>query len=454
MEPISLGRRLTAAADIEEMLAVAAGDAAGLLLGGIAVAALHDLQDDTWHIQAAGPSPAVAAVWAQRARGRYEKRAIGGARMGQPGSMQGRDEPLLDLGQDQGLDLGAPVPPGAPGNARSTASDRPWSRTWHSEEGLDGGSAGATVLEAEVDAGEAGSGLLALVLTRSGATNDGRAPEAPEAPPAGGAGSFADLRHGVATIAALTGLALRTVHLGGRLTAQERDQREQQQFLSLAAHDLRTPLAAIRGYAQLLLRQRNAIYTPLQRTGLETIIQQADRLAGLTELVLDVARIQTRRMPLRRTTADVGQIVRQAAGSLQASPYAPAIHVSAPAAGPLIQADIARLTQMAYGLLEFAVTRSDARHPVDVRVIGDGDGVLLVVEDASVVLEPEERDNLFRQLVVEAPEGTSPSLAPLGLYIVRGAAEAHGGRAWADSPSPHGGAGLRLSVWLPLQAQD
>lgn len=447
MEPIALGRRLAGINDIDELLAVVAEACASLAPEGIAVAAVQQPLDGSWHVGATGPSPEIATAWAQRLRRRIEKRPA---------------TPAI----------------GAHWQQSSWVDEEDWEVDPSSVTVEDAGPAdiaAVSVLEAEVDGGEAGSGLLALIRTQSGTNSSGGLSVTATPLPADGGRQPAaslladggrvldgkpatDLQREVATIAALAGATLRATHVALRLSRQEREQHEQQRYLSLVAHDLRTPLAAIRGYAQLLLRQRNVTLNPLQHSGLQTIIQQSDRLAAQTEKMLDIARIQTRRMALRCATADVGQIVRQAVGTLQGRPGAPAIEVTAPETGPLIQADITRLTQIVQGLLEFAIARTDighiqARQPIAFRVAADADGVSLAVEEDGAPLTAGERDNLFRQLVAETPEGTSPSLAHIGLYIVRGAAEAHGGHAWAESPISEAETGLRLIVRLPLRPE-
>jgi signal transduction histidine kinase len=253
----------------------------------------------------------------------------------------------------------------------------------------------------------------------------------------------------LADAAAQAALALRAKVIAERLAEQEREQQEQQLFLSVAAHDLRTPLASIRGYAQLLLRQRRAPYSDQQRTSLETIIEQADRLAALTEIVLDVARIQNHRLALRPVAADFGEIVREAAGAAQALPRSPEIRLRLPTTGPRLRADPLRLGQIVRGLVEYATGRATPEQAVEVAITADGEGVLLAVDDWGPVLDEGERLGLFSQLVERGGAGTSPAMGPLGLYIARGAAEAHGGRAWADSPAPGRDGGTRLNVWLP-----
>src|SRR6266542_1003532 len=92
--------------------------------------------------------------------------------------------------------------------------------------------------------------------------------------------------------------------------------RELCEFVSIISHDLRNPLAAIRGYAQLLHRQARDDSFAALRPSLATIMEQADRLAGFTELLLDVARIRTSRVALQWVTVDLAPLAREASQTL------------------------------------------------------------------------------------------------------------------------------------------
>jgi signal transduction histidine kinase len=330
---------------------------------------------------------------------------------------------------------------------------------------------GGAVAEREAEAGlQAGAlngapGLLAVLRRAQG-------------------GAALQERETLEQIAALGALALRGARAEARVAELEGEREEQQQFLSITAHDLRSPLAAIRGYAQLLLRQAGPEAPAGPRNGLQTIVQQSDRLADLTELVLDVARVQSRRLALQRVTADLGQVVREAARSLQGSPGAPgqrgapglpgepagpALVLRLAEALPRVQGDLDRLSQIVRALLQYALARTPDGAAVTVDVHPDagteagpagpprrrgegGAGVMLLVQDEGPALPEEECQGLFSRLVRPAGEGRSATLGALHLFVARGAAEAHGGRAWAESPASPGEGGLRLAVWLPTGA--
>ncbi|MGH2369322.1 MAG: sensor histidine kinase [Chloroflexota bacterium] len=408
-----LTNQLAAAGGFDDTLAVAANAAAALVTGGRAVAAAYDPASAGWCVQAAGGPPAEVAALAARLRAILPS---------PPAQQESRRPGRTEEGPSNfsSLPKVADVVPGA----------------------------NVTTVDAALELDGRAVGVVGVVLPHR------RSPGWPNGAAARPAAQMAAVERDLEIIAAHTELALLAVGRATRLAECDRRQREHHEFLSIASHDLRTPLASIRGYTQLLLRQRDVSYTAVQRTSLETIIQQTDRLAGLTDVLLDVARIQTRRMALRLAMVDVGQVVRQAASGVQSQPGGPAISLLGPTSGPLLRADAQRLLQIAQALLDFATQRTAAGQLVEVRLTADAGGVRLAVDDPGPVLDPGERSRLFEQLTTAAGEGGSYAPGPVALYIARGAAEAHGGWVWAESPIPDRDSGARLSVWLPAAATE
>ena len=426
MQLRSLTAELAAAPDVDTLLRVAAQAVSDLFPAGLAVAAAYEANEPgagEWHVQTAG-SQAVAPP----------RLAAALAALPPPGEALVSPDPAplrCRAGQ------GRPAANGAAGSRlRPGAHPAALAAEPAGPDGLSLARAGVPagdLLETVLDAGGVAAGLLGVVRP-------------------GSADVVGERWREFSAIAGQIELALLLLQRTAELRALERHQREHHEFVSLASHDLRTPLAAIRGYAQLLLRQGVAQENTMHRAGLETIVQQADRLAALTEWLLDVARIQTNRMALRRSTVDLGEAVRQAILGLQDRPGAAAIRLETPDAGAPLKADAARLIQIAREFLQFALERSAAGDPVAVRIAADGAGARLEVDDSGPALDRDERRRLFDQLVADGGAGASRSLGRVGLFIACGAAEAHGGRAWVESPPPGAERGARLCVWLPAAA--
>ncbi len=224
--------------------------------------------------------------------------------------------------------------------------------------------------------------------------------------------------------------------------------RELCEFVSIISHDLRNPLAAIRGYAQLLHRQARDDSFAALRPSLATIMEQADRLAGFTELLLDVARIRTSRVALQWVTVDLAPLAREASQTLTP----PAKIDALPADGTaVVDGDVKRLRQIVKAMLEFAGERGSGGEGVPEITVGSGEGwATLEVRAPGVEIPANEADGLFEQLVHPSENGQRPSLGHVPLVIAAGLAEAHGGSLVAE-PMPSGGTGLCLR--LPLRRE-
>ncbi|MDP9372635.1 MAG: PAS domain S-box protein, partial [Chloroflexota bacterium] len=228
------------------------------------------------------------------------------------------------------------------------------------------------------------------------------------------------------------------------------------QFLSIASHELRTPVTTIKAYAELLLRrQARAPLTPDQLTrGLGAIDDATERLTGLTADLLDVSRLRTGQLPFRPRPLDLARLAVEVADRYRTQlGERHRLTVAAPAAPCPVVADADRLEQVLTNLLENAVKYSPEGGEIRVTVGPDGDGAVLGVRDEGIGLPPDSLETIF-QPFGRAANGAArqiPGLG-LGLYICRDIVERHGGRLWAESPGEGRGATLRL--WLPAAGPD
>jgi K+-sensing histidine kinase KdpD len=196
----------------------------------------------------------------------------------------------------------------------------------------------------------------------------------------------------------------------------------------------------------LLQRQLPADSPASLRLSLDMIVQQSDRLAEQTEWLLEVARVQTNRIALRRTAVDLEHVAREVlAGSAT---------VTEPSRGAdeariVVDADVRRVRQMIRAMFEFASSRPARAAPrLQIDVV-DGYG-RLAFEDEGDALSSDERAQLFEQLVRVSDDGAHRSLAHFGLVIAAGTAAAHDGRLEIESPLPDAEHGARLILRLPL----
>jgi signal transduction histidine kinase len=223
--------------------------------------------------------------------------------------------------------------------------------------------------------------------------------------------------------------------------------RLREEFLSIASHELKTPLTALQLQAQMLRRisrsgERDADGTERVLLGIE---RQVKRLSRLTTDLLDVSRIAAGRFTLERSEIDLSALVESVAGRFDEELAAARAWISLRIQpGVSGQWDRHRLDQVASNLISNAI-KYGRGSTVEVELSGDGREARLVVADRGIGIAADDLRRIFERFErVETSERTGG--LGLGLFIVREIVEAHGGRVWAES-EPDGGA--RFIVQLP-----
>jgi signal transduction histidine kinase len=240
--------------------------------------------------------------------------------------------------------------------------------------------------------------------------------------------------------------------------ALEQAQEQGQTFLRIVAHDLKTPLTNILGYAQLAQRLRRrepapAASTPNDaddrvRAACDKIVENCRRLHRLVDDLQEAFRLGSGRFEVQRKPIDLVALTRLVVDEQRAADPEHTFALSAPAQPLIGQWDAERLQQMVANLVSNAVRYSPAGGPITITVQRRGAAALLSVTDKGMGIPKDDLPVLFqpysRGHQSHAIKGTG-----LGLYIVKGIVEAHGGRVRADSPGE--GAGATFTVMLPLQ---
>ncbi|GAB2861474.1 sensor histidine kinase [Nocardioides pacificus] len=221
-------------------------------------------------------------------------------------------------------------------------------------------------------------------------------------------------------------------------------------FIALVSHELRTPLTSIAGYVELLQERPDL---PADVAGqLDVVDRNAQRLLRLIGDILQSAQLTSGRvLALTRRRCDLVQIVRDAVQAVvpAASDAGLSLAVDLPEELWLV-ADALRLGQLVDNLLTNAVKYTPAGGSVTVEVGLDGPRAELVVSDTGIGIAAADRDRLFiRFFRGLAAEQQAIQGVGLGLSIVRGIVEAHGGRIEVDSEV---GVGSTFRVRLPLEA--
>jgi signal transduction histidine kinase len=228
--------------------------------------------------------------------------------------------------------------------------------------------------------------------------------------------------------------------------------RARDEFLSIAAHELRTPVTGIKGYAELLQRAqaRGALDQERLERALSGLGVAADRLAALTGDLLDVSRLRLGRLPFAPGPLDLAALVREGAERLGQRGGAHPLLLDVPDGDWMVEADAGRVEQVLANLLDNAVKYSPDGGPITLRMRREGDGVRLEVRDQGIGLSPGAEEAIFEPFGrgANAARAHIPGMG-LGLHICRGIVERHGGRIWASSAGE--GQGTTFAVWLPAQ---
>jgi signal transduction histidine kinase len=222
------------------------------------------------------------------------------------------------------------------------------------------------------------------------------------------------------------------------------------QFLSIAAHELRNPLACLSLHAQVALQRlsRNE-HVDATRTehSLKSISIQATRLARLLDRLLDVSRLETDHLTLhlQRRPTDLTALVEQVVSTTRARTDRHPIALETPAS---LQAwiDPLRLEQVLANLLDNAIKHSPQGEPIAVTLSRPAPGTIeLAVGDRGIGIPIEARHQIFERFFQARPEDATQGLG-LGLYVSRQIVELHGGEIRADFPAE---GGTRFVVTLP-----
>jgi signal transduction histidine kinase len=244
---------------------------------------------------------------------------------------------------------------------------------------------------------------------------------------------------------------LRESERAARLEAEaaELAVRARDEFLSVAAHELKTPITSMRGMAQLFLRRvaRGGALDPgrLQRL-VSTIDQQSAKLSTLINQLLDTTRDSAGQLALDRAEVDLVALV---SGVVEMAQALHPMHTLTLQTPPRLVAlvDAVRLEQVLTNLLDNATKFSPDGGPVEVILVEEGALVCITVRDHGLGVPEELRAHLFERFY-QAHSREYRSGMGLGLYITRRIVELHGGTISAEFP-PDGGA--RMVVCLPAR---
>ncbi|NTU85930.1 MAG: PAS domain S-box protein, partial [Chloroflexales bacterium] len=223
------------------------------------------------------------------------------------------------------------------------------------------------------------------------------------------------------------------------------------QFLSIAAHELKNPLTVLFGNAQLLERRTahtGELSEPEQRM-LRTIREQAHRLNQMITSLLDVSRIEMGQLRLTPTSLDLGILVGRIVEETRLTLTMHTLHYESPAEAMIITGDALRLEQVVQNLIGNAIKYSPAGSPITIRVERRAGVGHISVTDEGIGIPEEALPHLFRRFYrADNTQGQSIPGTGVGLYVVKEIVTRHGGQVSVDSSD---GEGSTYAVHLPIR---
>ncbi len=213
-------------------------------------------------------------------------------------------------------------------------------------------------------------------------------------------------------------------------------------MLDALAHEFKTPLTSIKAAVTTVLSAE-----PPQREMLEIVDEETDRLTALVTQAIQMARLESGRIELRKTPQQVGELVQEALASLAAGLESRRVDVQLSPGLPPAPADPELVRILIRQLVDNAVKYSPPDAPIAIRAVRDGDAIVVTVADRGPGIPEPDRNRVFEKFFRgRDARGRIPGTG-MGLAIAREIVKAHHGRIWVETRP---GQGSEFSFSLPI----
>lgn len=222
-------------------------------------------------------------------------------------------------------------------------------------------------------------------------------------------------------------------------------------FVSVISHELKTPVALIKGYVSTLRREDATWDRKIVQDSLEVIEEEADRLTELIENLLDASRLQAGALSINLTDVALDTFAERIAERFRTQTSRHTIVVDFPPDFPVVLADEERLAQVLSNLISNSIKYSPDGG--EIRISGQvrPEQVIVCVSDQGPGIAPGDIPHVFDRFYRASDASRQTKGAGLGLYLARAVIEAHAGRIWVD-PKP--GDGARICFSLPRDEEN
>ncbi|NCP85916.1 MAG: histidine kinase [Anaerolineae bacterium CG_4_9_14_3_um_filter_57_17] len=216
-------------------------------------------------------------------------------------------------------------------------------------------------------------------------------------------------------------------------------------FISVVSHELKTPVALIKGYASTLRREDVRWEKHVVRESLTVIEEEADRLAHMIDDLLDASRLQAGGLALSRADVSLPVLALRLAKRFQTQTTRHQISVDFPSGFPAVLADETRIEQLLANLISNAIKYAPGG---EIAITGQNlpEQVVVTVSDEGPGIDPRDLPHIFDRFYRSDGAVRKTKGAGLGLYLAKAIVEAHGGRIWVENKP----VGAKICFSLPV----
>lgn len=242
------------------------------------------------------------------------------------------------------------------------------------------------------------------------------------------------------------------------ISAEKAIERQRDEFVSTASHEMRTPIAAIEGYLALALNGTTATIDDRAKTYLEKAHDNIGHLGELFKNLLMITKLEDKQLGDRIEIVDLSQLVHKAVEDMQSVATAKALTLQLTSGSQIVaeanpimpiyrtKGNPERLREVVMNLIDNAI-KYTASGRVIVNITGDNDNVTVSISDTGLGIASEDLPHLFQKFYrVDNTATRTIGGTGLGLYICRTIVERYGGQIWAESKP---GSGSSFSFRLP-----
>ncbi len=220
------------------------------------------------------------------------------------------------------------------------------------------------------------------------------------------------------------------------------------EFTSMVSHELRVPLASIKGSASTVLNAQQPLDLTEIHQFFHIIDEQSDHMRSLISDLLDAGRIDMGTLSVNPNSMELADLVDQARNTFLSGGRGHPILIDLPPDLPRVMVDSLRIVQVLANLFSNASAHSPESSPIRVTAVRDDVHVAVSVCDEGWGRSPKELENLFQKYSHLSGDRAPGISGSLGLVICKGLVEAHGGRIWAESGGV--GQGTRITFTIPV----